>query len=274
MPEISVIMAVYDTPELESLKKSVASVLEQSFGDFEFLICDDCSGKMDIKEYLRQLPKSDMRIKLFENQKNMGLAASLNRLIEASSPNSGYIFRQDDDDISAPDRFFSQRAFLVDNPGISIVGSNVSLCDGNGVWGVLKYPEKPEKRNFLFAVPFMHGALAFKKSDLLDSGCYLSAKETRRAEDYELLMRMYARGLVGFNIQKELYSFREDAAAHKRRKYRYRLDEAKIRYRGFKMLKLLPQGLLHVAKPLVVGLIPRRLLNFLKDGYYGRRKKT
>ena len=274
MPEISVIMAVYNTPELESLKKSVDSVLGQSFGDFEFLICDDCSTKEDVKGFLRELPKSDKRIRLFENKKNMGLAASLNRLIEASGADARYIFRQDDDDISAPDRFFLQREFFESNPGISIVGSNISLHDKNGVWGSRRYPEEPVKRDFLFAVPFMHGALAFRKSDLVKAGCYLPAKETRRAEDYELLMRMYAGGFAGFNIQKQLYSFREDIAAHKRRKYRYKIDEAKIRYRGFKMLKLLPGGVLYVLKPLIVGLIPYGPLNFIKDRYYGRRKRT
>lgn len=273
MPEISVIMGVYNTRDIKSLEKSIDSVLTQTFGNFELIICDDCSDRNYIKDFLREVSKRDGRIKVIENSENMGLAASLNHCIEKSDPVSKYIFRQDDDDLSEPDRFRAQYNFLENNPDISIVGSNISLYGENGKWGNLKYPERPQKQDFLFAVPFMHGAIAFRKNDLLKSGCYLSVKETKRTEDYELLMRMYSLGYTGCNLQEELYSFREDISAHKRRKYKYRIDEAKIRYRGFKMMNMLPKGFLYIIKPLIVGLMPYHLLNIMKDMYYGRRKK-
>ena len=273
MPEISVVMGVYNTCDKESLEKSINSVLNQTFCDFEFIICDDCSDKDYIKKILRDMSERDGRIKITANEKNMGLAASLNRCIELSDKNSKYIFRHDDDDFSEPDRFRKQYDFLENNPDISIVGSNIALYGANGKWGNRKFPEKPAKKDFLFSVPFQHGAIAFKKADLVKSGCYLSVKETRRTEDYELLMRMYSLGYAGYNIQEELYNFREDINSHKRRKYRYKIDEAKIRYRGFKKLKILGRGLPYIIKPLIVGLIPYRLLNFMKDKYYGRRKR-
>ena len=272
MPKISVVMGVYNTRNIDILDKSVNSVLEQTFGDFEFIICDDCSDKDYIKDYLRYMSNRDSRIKIISNEKNMGLAASLNRCIEASSRESKYIFRQDDDDFSEPDRFKFQYDFLENNSDVSIVGCNISLHGENGRWGSRKFPEKPEKEDFLFGVPFMHGAIAFRKDDLIKSGCYLAIKETRRTEDYELLMRMYALGYTGFNIQDELYGFREDIDAHKRRKYKYRIDETIIRYRGFKMLKMSLKGALYIIKPLIVGIIPYNLLNFMKDIYYGRRE--
>ena len=255
------------------MNQSIYSVLNQSFGDFELIICDDCSDKYYIKEFLREASERDGRIKIIENSENMGLAASLNRCIEKSGADSRYIFRQDDDDYSEPERFKIQYDFLENNPDISIVGSNISLHNDCGKWGSLKYPEKPGKYDFLFAIPFMHGAIAFRKSDLIKSGCYLSSKTTWRTEDYELLMRMYSLGYTGYNIQQDLYSFKEDPAAHKRRKYRYKIDEAIIKYRGFKTLNLLPKGLPYVIKPLIVGVIPYSLLNFMKDKYYGRRKE-
>ena len=273
IPVITVIMGVYNTRDVKRLGSSINSVLNQTFEDFEIIICDDCSDKYYIKEYLRDMSNQDGRIKIIENRRNIGLAASLNRCIEESSPDSKYIFRQDDDDLSEPVRFKLQYDFLESNPNVSIVGSNISLYDDNGKWGNLTYPEKPEKKDFLFTVPFMHGAIAFRKDDLIKSGCYLSSKETNRTEDYELLMRMYSLGYTGCNLQEELYSFREDLEAHKRRKYRYRIDEARIRYKGFKMLNMLPQGLPYIIKPLIVGIIPYNLLNFMKDKYYGRRRE-
>jgi len=259
-------MAVYNT-DISSLEKSVNSVLNQSFKDFEFIICDDCSDKY-ISDFLSKL--SDSRVNIISNEKNLGLAASLNNCIAASS--AEYIFRHDDDDFSEPERFMKQLDFLDKHPEISVVGSNISLFDTSGKWGVLRYPEKPDRKDFLFMMPFMHGALAFRKASLLGAGCYLSSKITRRTEDYELLMRMYSFGFTGYNLQEELYNFREDIIALKRRKYRYRIDEFRTRLRGFKVLGLMPLGLIYAVKPLIVGLMPYRLLNFLKDIYWGRRK--
>jgi glycosyltransferase involved in cell wall biosynthesis len=267
MPVISVIMGVYSTKDLNALEQSVNSVLNQSFTDFEFIICDDCSDGY-IKDFLKTL--TDSRIVLISNERNLGLAASLNRCIEIS--HGKYIFRQDDDDISSPERFMKQFEFLEKNPDISILGSNISLFDNSGQWGVLRYPERPCRKDFLFLVPFMHGALAFRKDSLVSSGGYLSSKITRRTEDYELLMRMYSLGFTGYNLQECLYSFREDKTAHKRRKYRYKIDEFWIRLRGFKALGLMPLGLIYAVKPLIVGLIPYSLLNWFKDIYFKRKK--
>ena len=72
------------------------------------------------------------------------------------------------------------------------------------------------------------------------------------------------------NIPEFLYYFCEDKKTLRRRKYRYRIDEAKVRYKGFKKLGLLPKGIPYVIKPLIVGLIPSRLLIRLKNKYLKR----
>ena len=42
-PTVSVLMSTYNTPN-EWLSESIESILNQTFGDFEFLIVDDCSN--------------------------------------------------------------------------------------------------------------------------------------------------------------------------------------------------------------------------------------
>ena len=64
---ISVIMSVYNATD--SLEKSIDSILNQTYEDFEFLICNDAST--DDTSNCYELPK-DPRIKLFNN-KNIGL---------------------------------------------------------------------------------------------------------------------------------------------------------------------------------------------------------
>lgn len=113
----------------------------------------------------------------------------------------------------------------------------------------------------------MHATVMYRKQSLLHVNKYRVARETKRSEDYELFMRMYSKGLKAANIQENLYFVREDKNAYNRRKYRYRIYEAIVRYKGFKSLDLLPHGLIYVIKPLLVGLMPRKSLGFVKDIY-------
>ena len=113
-------------------------------------------------------------------------------------------------------------------------------------------------------MPFVHGALMFRRECINAVQGYRIAKETRRAEDYDMLMRMYAVGLKGANIQQILYRFCENEATQQRRKYCYRIDEVVVRWKGFRKLKLLPRGIIYVIKPLIVGMIPIICLKILK----------
>ena len=150
------------------------------------------------------------------------------------------------------------------------MGCQSFLFDDQGVWGKDTFPKNVTNKDFLFSSPYKHGAVVFRKEALLQAGGYRIAKETRRAEDYDLFMTIQTFG-KGENLDEYLYYFCEDLHARKRRKYRYRFDEAKVRFRGFYKLGLLPKGILYVMKPLLAGLIPDWLLEKMKDRYYDRK---
>ena len=263
-PIISVIMGVYNIAGISTFFKSIDSILNQTFSDFEFIICDDGSTD-ETANLLKKIAKQDKRIRLICNPTNLGLAASLNHCIELSQ--GEFIARQDADDYSTLNRFEKQYDFLKKNPKISFVGSFVALFNEKDIYRVREFPILPKKHDFLFTMPFVHGALLFRREALLQSGMYRVSKETKRAEDYDLLMRMYAHGFCGANLSEILYYFLEDDAAIKRRKYKYRIDEAKVRWRGFKALHLFPKAFPYVIKPLIVGIIPKKILLKLKSFY-------
>lgn len=265
LPLVSVIMGVYNIDNEALLRKSVMSVLNQTFANFEFIICDDGSQNNTFL-WLQSISQVDKRIVLLKNESNKGLAYTLNKCLTHAK--GEFIARQDADDLSQQDRFIKQVEFLLNNPDISFVASNCNLYDERGVWGARVFPYKPEPKDFLFKVPFQHGALMFRRNCLAEVGGYHVSKRTRRTEDYDLLMRLYANKFRGANLQEYLYDFLENKAAMKRRKYKYRIDEAITRYKGFKLLGLMPKGIPYVIKPLIVGLIPMRLLNMLKMRYY------
>lgn len=258
MCEISVIMGIYNMAnKKEIMRLAIESILNQTYKNFEFIICDDGSSD-ETYEILKEFCKKDERILLLKNNKNRGLAYSLNHCLSIAK--GKYIARMDADDISMPDRLEKQIKFLDEHLEYAMVGCNLLLINDKGIWGKRILAEKPTKKSFLFTSPFCHPAIVMRKDVLDEVNNYKVEKITRRAEDYDLFMRIYANGYKGYNIQKFLYQFREDNDAFKRRAYKYRWDEIQVRYRGFKKLGLMPKGFLYVIKPLIVGLIPQKFL--------------
>ncbi|MBO5469815.1 MAG: glycosyltransferase [Lachnospiraceae bacterium] len=265
MPEVSVIMGVYNCKDKDLLKKSILSVIAQTYKDWEFIICDDGSTD-DTYLCLKEYEKMDDRIKIITYKKNRGLSYALNKCIQVSS--GEYIVRQDDDDISYPSRLKKELDFIKNNPQYSIVGCIADVYDDNGIWGEYKLCEKPLKKTFLWSSPFLHPSVVMRKESLMLVGGYRVAKETRRCEDYDLFMRMYAEGLKGYNIQEKLYKYKIVNNEKKYRTLKYRIDEAKVRFKGFSKLNLMPVGLLYVIKPICIALIPQRFFKIIRRKQY------
>ena len=261
MPKVSVIMGVYNSSNKQMLVEAIESILKQSYTDFEFIICDDGSTD-DTFDFLQEYIKKDKRCNLIKNDINSGLAYSLNHCLSVAQ--GEYIARMDADDISENTRFEEEVKFLEENSGYSIVGTAINLFDEKGIFAKKVLTEKPSKYNMLMNAPFVHPSVMIRTSALKKIGGYRVDKETRRCEDYDLWMRLYAAGEKGYNLSKILFNYREDRISYKKRKYKYRIDEAKVRYKGFKMLGLLPKGYLYVVKPLVIGLLPQKLVSRIK----------
>ena len=96
-PAATVLLATYNARDY--LAQSIASILNQTFHSFEFIIIDD--GSTDGSAALIQT-FDDSRIKLLRNPHNQGKAASLNRALVQIR--GRYIFLMDADDIAMPQR--------------------------------------------------------------------------------------------------------------------------------------------------------------------------
>jgi len=90
MTKVSVVMSCYN--EETTVSKAIDSILNQSFEGFEFIIIDD--GSYDkTQDIIKGF--TDTRIKFFANERNIGLAGSLNKGI--SKARGKYIARMDAD---------------------------------------------------------------------------------------------------------------------------------------------------------------------------------
>lgn len=266
MPEISVIMGVYNCKNTELLRKSVQSIINQTFTDWELVICDDGSTDNTLS-HLNELSKLDSRIKILSYSQNRGLHYALNYCFQNSS--GRYIARQDDDDISYPERFQRELDFLNKNNDYDFVGTIADVYDEKGIWGEYKVDPYPDKNSFLWSNPFMHPTIMIRRDVLTKVGGYRVAKETRRCEDYDLFMRLYANGYQGCNIQEKLYKYWiQQNNKTKYRPMKYRVDEAIVRFKGYKMLGILVKGIPYIIKPVLIGLLPQRIFSGIREKQY------
>jgi glycosyltransferase involved in cell wall biosynthesis len=81
MPKLSIGIPVFNGQEF--LPELLDSLLAQTFGDFEILICDNASGDQT-SEICREYERRDSRIRYFRNSRNLGAIANFNWVFELS----------------------------------------------------------------------------------------------------------------------------------------------------------------------------------------------
>lgn len=255
---VSVIMGIYNTES--TLAEAIDSIINQTFIDWELILCDDASSDRTY-EIAKDYAKKYSNIKLIRNKKNMGLNYTLNHCLKYAT--GKYIARMDGDDLSEPYRFEKQVRFLEEHPDIAIVSSLMTCFDENGVWGQTTAVEYPTNLVFAKRTPFCHAPSMVRKEAFDAVKGYAVDKRLLRVEDYDLWIRMYAEGYKGANILEPLYRVRDDRNAKSRRKFKYRINEVYVRYLGFKRLKQPVSKFPYIFRPLLVGLMPSGLYNLL-----------
>lgn len=201
-PRVSVVMAVYNGAPF--IEESVGNILAQKFTDFELIVVDDGSTDRSV-ELLRTF--GDRRIRIVQNERNRGLAASLNRGIALAC--GEYIARHDVDDRSAPDRFAKQVAFLHAHPEVVLLGTGFSSIDANGK--VLERIELPTRHHDIlwhmcWYCPFAHTSVMWRRADVSERfGGYDESLEY--SEDFDLWRRISASAPVA-NLPEALVDVR------------------------------------------------------------------
>ncbi|MDG5471365.1 glycosyltransferase family 2 protein [Jeotgalibacillus sp. ET6] len=273
MCKVSVIIAAYNAEQY--IKVAVESILNQTHQNLELIICDDYSTDNTVG-IIKKLMDEDNRIVLLKNDKNMRAAVTRNKCLEVAQ--GEFIAIQDADDFSHPLRLEKQVNFLKKNNDYDFVSSRMFKFDENDDFNILlelspnssefsyklPYIESPKNKDFLFRLPYTHAATMFRSNAINSVHGYRVSKETVRGQDADLFMRLHAVGYKGFNLNESLYYYFEGKEAFKRKKYKYRIHSAIIRYRGFKALGLMPIGYIYIIKPLIVGIIPVGILQWYK----------
>ncbi len=185
--------------------QSVESVLAQTYENFELLIVNDGSSDRTL-DILSDI--SDQRIKVLNNSHNLGIVGSLNRAMAAAR--GRYIARIDADDCCMPTRFIKQKAVLDSNPGVLIVGTEMSVLER----GQIKFTRQradpdPEVLRWMLHVgnPVGHPSMMFRAEVIPALGEYLR-EEFKYAEDFDFSHRVLLRGNISV-IPENLVIYRQ-----------------------------------------------------------------
>ena len=253
-PKVSVLMGIYNCAE--TLPQAVAAIQNQTYSNWELILCDDGSSD-DTYEVAQRLAAADNRLILLRNKHNLGLNQTLNNCLAAAT--GDYIARMDGDDDCLPERFEKQVALLESHPEFQITSSPMILFDENGEWGQTVLPEFPTSVNVVEGSPISHAPAMLRKECMEAVDGYTVDKKMLRVEDVNLWIKLYAAGYRCCNIQQPLYRMRNDQNALNRRKYIYRVNSTYVRLRGCRLLHLGPKSYIKAFSPMIVGLVPAHL---------------
>jgi len=215
-PRVSVVMPMRDAAA--HLVESVESILAQSFDDFEFMIFDD--GSRDAScQIVEGYAKADPRIRLFRGSA-VGLAVWLREGV--SRAKGELIARMDADDVSHPERFARQVAYLEAHPDCVALGTQILIVDPER--RPIQRREAPLDHEAIDAAllrgradALPHSAAMFRRGALLEAGNYRTDRLWH--EDVDLLLRLAEIGRLA-NLPDVLLEYRRHpravGAAHRR----------------------------------------------------------
>lgn len=205
-PTVSVVMPVYNGQAY--LRPAIESVLGQTFDDFEFIIVDD--GSAD-RTFEIAMSYDDSRIRVVRMPSNVGLPDALNRGLDLAA--GRYIARMDGDDISMPERFAKQVAYMDEHPTVGVCGTWARDIDQSG----RVVADRPRRLGsqldcyYWIPSPVIHPSVMMR-ADLAKRLRY-DRTVGAYVEDFDLWLRVVETGYRLHNLDEYLLLYRVHAAS-------------------------------------------------------------
>ena len=199
-PKVSVLLPIYNTHP-QHLRECIASILSQTFADFEFLILNDSPENTELDAIVASF--EDPRIIYKKNERNLGISASRNKLLDAAR--GEYLAVMDHDDISLPQRFEREVAYMDTHPEVGVCSCWAECFPKPHL---LRFPTEDVdiKVMFMDDCPIMHPAAMIRRAVLTQHNIRYE-EEFSLCEDFCLWLRLieYTRF---HNIPEVLFRYR------------------------------------------------------------------
>ncbi|MDQ6799922.1 MAG: glycosyltransferase family 2 protein [Acidobacteriota bacterium] len=188
----------------KTIRAAIASIVAQSFPDWEMVIVDD--GSSDSTSAIARSFR-DARIRAFADGQRKGVPNRRNEILARAE--GKYLAWMDSDDISYPQRLEREVEFLTANPVVDVVASNMIVFRGDfEVVGKRTMPpdhasivQKPYS-SFPMGQPTFMGGLQWFREHRYD-------ERATRPDDQDLLLRSYRRSTFA-GIPEILVGYREN----------------------------------------------------------------
>ena len=262
---LAVIMSLYKGDSYSYVKCAIDSLLAQSYTEYDLYICIDGDIENEIKKYIESLPANNVYV--YKNESNLGLAKSMNRLLNIILPQDKYkyIARMDADDVNAPTRFEKQVHFLETNPGIDCLGTWAIEIDANGDEYFRKEMPCSHQECYDFFSKrdcMIHPTVMFRRSYFEKAGLY--PEDTYFGEDTIMWAQGFANGCQFANLPEFLYFFRlNDAFFERRRGLKHAQSIWQLRKRVNKLLHYGVKSDIYAFLYAFAKLMPTYILNLI-----------
>lgn len=260
--KISVLMSIYKNEKLDYFDNCMKSIwYEQILKPDEIVLVQDGPLNEELyKSIYEWKNKLGDTLKILPLEKNVGLGNALNIGLKECS--NELIARMDTDDISLPERFKIQLEYFEKN-NVDVLGTYCIEIDENNNQGKLRKMPANHKNIYdnLFTNPFIHPTIMIKKSLLEKIGGY--DKTLSRRQDYDLWFKCAKFGANLKNIEKPLIFYRFTNDTHKKQNFKLMLSQAKIGYKGVRLLNQPYWKAIACYVPVIRSLLPNKLQHII-----------
>lgn len=256
-------MAIYHLDRVDWARQAVTSILSQTYKEFVCFVILDGEVPAKMVSMLKDLAYKDSRLVLAQNEKNIGLAASMNHAIEwGLALNAAYFARMDADDESVENRLERQISYLNKHRNIAVLGTGLTEFNEQGKRvgaRVMPASHKQIIRMLPRRCSLNHPTVVIRYQVFLDGFRYDSG--LKNTQDYFLWITLAGHGYVFRNLKDKLLKFRRVNNFYKRRGLGKSVNEFRARLfamRQFKKLSIF--NLLYACGVLILRLMPSKLV--------------
>ncbi|MBE7731376.1 glycosyltransferase [Komagataeibacter sp. FXV3] len=208
-PLISIIMPIYNTP-LKWLRRAIESLQEQYYEHWELCVVDDCSPTKDQQNLLKELARTDPRIRLQVMPRNGGISAASNVALDMAR--GTYVALLDHDDELTPDALFRVVEAINQQPEADFIYSDECKIDDTPDRGLFDFIFKPDWSPEIMFNCMLSGHLSVYAKTLVDDiGGFRS--EYDFSQDYDLALRASEKAKCIVHIERILYLWRAIAGS-------------------------------------------------------------
>lgn len=189
-PLVSVIIPAYNMAEY--IGETIASVLEQTFTDYEIIVVND--GSPDTVQLERVLTPYRDRI-IYIKQANRGCSGARNAAIQAAR--GRYIALLDADDVWEPDYLQLQVGILESDPGIDVLYPDARIFGDSHLAGKTFMEVMPSRGEVTFEALITERckvmiSVTAKRETIVRAGMF--DERLRSAEDFDMWLRILQQG--------------------------------------------------------------------------------